>query len=181
VIIAVPPGEGALSFTLPGASASPLADAAISALSAALGGGILTASKPQRIDVGPVWIVAEAPDADSVLGLEPDMARLLDLSRSLRATGVTVFGRVASGDADIEVRSFAPAVGVAEDPVCGSGNGAVAVFRRLHGVAGGPTTYTARQGGRTGRAGRIRVTSGADGEITVGGACVTTIEGRLIA
>ena len=30
--------------------------------------------------------------------------------------------------ADVEVRSFAPADGVPEDPVCGSGNGCVAVM-----------------------------------------------------
>ena len=41
----------------------------------------------------------------------------------------TLSAEEASSDSDIEVRTFAPAYGVPEDPVCGSGNAAIAVFR----------------------------------------------------
>ena len=95
-------------------------------------------------------------------------------------TGLTVFGAYAGADAVIEVRSFAPSCGVDEDPVCGSGNGSVAVFRRAHGLlpADG-TSYVATQGRCVGRDGRVFVTVDAGGEVGVGGSCVTCIDGFL--
>ena len=75
----------------------------------------------------------------------------------------------------VAVRSFAPAVGVPEDPVCGSGNACVAVQRRAAGLRG---DYVAAQGEAVGRAGRIAVAYRGDA-IEVGGATVVCVEGRL--
>jgi PhzF family phenazine biosynthesis protein len=176
-------GEGAdrrLTLDLPPAKVTLLTPHEVSELDAVLGRPVLRDATPARIDVGPVWITAELADAEAVIGLEPDLARSAALERRLGATGVTVFGRHGQGEAEIEVRSFAPSSGIAEDPVCGSGNGCVAVFRRHHGrIPPEGAAWRAAQGRRCGRDGRVAVGVGADGRIGIGGACVTTLEARL--
>ena len=76
------------------------------------------------------------------------------------------------------VRSFAPADGIAEDPVCGSGNGAVAAYRLTRSQTGQGDSYTASQGREVGRDGHIAIRYAADG-IHVGGRAVTVVEGLL--
>jgi len=92
-----------------------------------------------------------------------------------------VFGlHPAGAAAAIEVRSFAPAHGIPEDPVCGSGNGCVAGLVRRHGLLPG-TGYVAAQGGSVQRDGRVHVRFGADGAIWLGGDAVTCVEGSILA
>lgn len=132
-----------------------------------------------RIDVGPVWVVADLGDARTVDTLEPDMAAITELSHALEASGATVFGRTGNAVAPIHVRSFAPAHGIPEDPVCGSGNVSVAAYLRATGLLKefGPD-YTARQGMQVGRDGRVQVRVSADG-IRIGGEAVTCVDGSL--
>ena len=134
-----------------------------------------------RVDVGPVWVVIDLGKAASVDALQPDMAAIEELSAQLDATGVTVFGRSGNSAAPIHVRSFAPAHGVPEDPVCGSGNISVAAFLRETGLLQefGPR-YTARQGMQVGRDGQVQVRVSADA-IEIGGEAVTCVDGRLRA
>jgi PhzF family phenazine biosynthesis protein len=77
------------------------------------------------------------------------------------------------------VRSFAPAHGIPEDPVCGSGNISVGAFLRETGLLKElGTSYTARQGMQVGRDGRVAVRVTADA-IEIGGEAVTCVDGRL--
>jgi PhzF family phenazine biosynthesis protein len=136
-------------------------------------------STPVRVDVGPVWIVGELADAQSLAALSPDMSALAEWSRSLEATGVTVFAPSGDGESAIHVRSFAPAHGIAEDPVCGSGNLSVAAYLRFKGQAGRfGEQYVARQGMALGRDGRVAVRLDPDG-LRIGGHAVTCVEGTL--
>lgn len=146
-------------------------------LADALGGNAVPCDGATAVDVGPIWIVTELADAAQVLALEPDLARLAALSRELGVTGVTVFGRHAHGECAYEVRSFAPAHGVPEDPVCGSGNGSVAHWLRARGR---DADYHASQGGAIGRDGRIAVRY-VDGRPHIGGECVTCVDGTIVA
>lgn len=132
-----------------------------------------------RVDVGPVWVVVDLGKAQAVDALVPDMPAIEKMSHALGATGVTVFGRTGSAATPIHVRSFAPAHGVPEDPVCGSGNVSVGAFLRQTGLLQefGPS-YTARQGMQVGRDGRVRVRVSADA-IQIGGQAVTCVDGRL--
>jgi PhzF family phenazine biosynthesis protein len=130
------------------------------------------------VDVGPVWFTLQlAGGGGQVRALRPDMGRLAGLAGS-GITGVNVFGLDDGGDGDLEVRSFAPAEGIPEDPVCGSGNGCVAALIRRDGVLGGRAAYTARQGRCLGRDGRVLVRFDGD-TIRLGGRAVTCVEGSL--
>jgi PhzF family phenazine biosynthesis protein len=91
-----------------------------------------------------------------------------------------VFASKDGTEADIEVRSFASSQGINEDPVCGSGNGSVAVFRHAHRLLPrGTTQYVATQGRCLGRSGRVAVRVDSDGKVELGGRCVTTVNGVL--
>jgi PhzF family phenazine biosynthesis protein len=128
------------------------------------------------VDVGARWVVAELADADAVLRLKPDLLACAAYEDEMLITGVTVFGQKPEGG--VEVRSFAPGDGIPEDPVCGSGNGAVAVYRQDRGQLKPRDGYEATQGRCVGRDGRIRIAV-TPTTIHVGGQAVTTISGTL--
>jgi PhzF family phenazine biosynthesis protein len=136
-------------------------------------------ARARRVDVGPVWVVVDLGKAQAVDALIPDMAAIAEMSDELRATGVTVFGRTGDASLPVHVRSFAPAHGVPEDPVCGSGNVSVAAFLRETGLLKEfGAAYTARQGMQVGRDGRVAVRVTAD-SIEIGGEAVTCVNGTL--
>ena len=106
------------------------------------------------------------------------MTALAEWSESLHITGVTVFAKSNDASSAIHVRSFAPAHGVPEDPVCGSGNLSVAVFlREAQLLKRFGETYVARQGMALGRDGRVWVRLGE--AIEIGGHAVTCVDGTL--
>ena len=166
---------------LPEARVTPLAATERAALEAALRAATDPAVPLRIIDVGPRWIVTAVADPSALLALQPDMTRLAAFERAVGVTGVTLFAERGADGHDIEVRTFAPSDGVPEDPVCGSGNGAVAVMRRALGRVSPGGSYLAQQGRCVGRDGRIEIALDAAGDIWVGGACVTTVQGTIEA
>lgn len=176
-------GAGAwqIAFELPAARHTALSPDQATELAAILGAAALDSQPPQFVDVGPVWTVVQLASAAAVLALQPDMARLAAFDLRAQATGVVVFGPYGAGHAAaIEVRAFAPSQGADEDPVCGSGNGAVAAFIRATGQQGSVgARYTSSQGAAVGRAGKLAIAFDADGAIRVGGQCVTCIDGTI--
>lgn len=164
---------------LPEARVTTLGAAERAALEAALGAATDPTVPLQVIDVGPRWLVTELAEPSVLLALQPDLTRLAALERATRTIGVTLFAERGAAGHDIEVRTFAPSDGVPEDPVCGSGNGAVAVMRRALGRVSPGGSYLAQQGRCVGRDGRIEIALDAAGDIWVGGACVTTVSGVL--
>jgi PhzF family phenazine biosynthesis protein len=169
-----------LVLDLPDAAITPLEPEDVDELEAILGASVNRYATPAIVNVGVVWIVAQVADADALLALQPDYARSARFERRLGATGLSLFGNHSAGEAEIEVRSFAPSCGVDEDPVCGSGNGSIAVFRSLRGMLStGRVRYIATQGRKVGRNGRIEVGVDGNGKVTIGGACVTCVDGIL--
>ena len=151
------------------------------AIHAALGVQSIGDTPPLLVNVGPVWMVVNVGNAETVNNLRPDLAAIAQLSTQLHMVGITVFGRTLATDPALCVRSFAPACGVPEDPVCGSGNASVAAFL-AH--AGMPDAighhYVASQGRALGRDGRVWVhVNRADFSVEIGGASVTCIDGTL--
>jgi len=173
---------GSLQMTLglPPSRVDPVSPEDVAELEQIFGCGGCIVTAPAVVNVGAVWTILHLPDAATVLGLRPDLARLADFERRLGITGVAAFGAHASGEAAIEVRAFAPSCGVDEDPVCGSGNGSVAVFQWVRGLLpSGGLDYVAAQGSRVGRDGRVHVSVDASGNVRIGGSCVTCVEGTL--
>jgi PhzF family phenazine biosynthesis protein len=179
-------GDGAarlITLALPPPKLTPLDPEDIEELEAVLGVPVDREASPTIVNVGAIWIVARVSSAEQVLSVQPDFARSAALERRLGVTGVTIFGPHQEGEAAIEVRSFAPSVGANEDPVCGSGNGSVAVFQHAHGLLSpqGENRYVAARGQCVGRAGCITVHIASDGAVQIGGQCVTTVAGTLTA
>jgi PhzF family phenazine biosynthesis protein len=95
-------------------------------------------------------LVLRVDSAATVLALKPDHSALKGLGK------VGVVGpHPAGGELDFEVRFFAAAIGINEDPVTGSLNANVARWLIDSGRA--PARYVAAQGTAMGRAGRIHV------------------------
>lgn len=163
----------------PPATDTPLGDADFAALEESLKAKVQ--GLPCIINVGPCWLVAELADAGVVGALAPDMQGIARLSDKLLIGGVTVYGAASDGQSAIHVRSFAPAHGIAEDPVCGSGNISVAAYLAKTGQTRRfGERYTARQGMQLGRDGRVSIRIEA-GKIFLGGSAVTCIDGMLRA
>lgn len=172
--------ERELTFELPPAKLTTLSSEDCSELEAVLGAAILRDPAPAIVNVGAIWIVAQLPSADAVLKLKPVFARSILLERRLGVTGISVFGKHDNEDAQIEVRSFAPSCAVEEDPVCGSGNGSIAIFQSQRGLLPTQgTKYLASQGRCVGRRGQVAVEVTASGAVKIGGKCVTCVEGTL--
>jgi len=129
-----------------------------------------------RGDVGPVWITAEMADAAALAALKPNLTALAEWSLAINASGVTLFAVSGERDCAFHVRSFAPAHGIPEDPVCGSGNICVAAYLRH--LKRAPASYIARQGLQMGRDGRIHMKVSAEA-IELGGRAVTCVEGSI--
>lgn len=138
--------------------------------------GTRTALDPYVVDCGPRWLTVALPTTADLYGLRRDEGALVSLSRDLGVAGVTAY---ALDGATPHVRSFAPADGISEDPVCGSGNACVGAHLRVTGrTAQTGTRYVAHQGSALSRDGRVQVALDGD-EVFIGGASVTVIEGTL--
>jgi len=99
------------------------------------------------VDVGPLWMVARIATTERLYGLHLDTNKIIELSRKTKSVGLCMY--TVDEHRDVHVRSFAPAAGIFEDPVCGSGNAAVAAHVRVsgaHNIVG--AEYTAYQGRR---------------------------------
>lgn len=155
----------------------------------------------QLLDNGPVWLALLLDNAQTLQALTPDhgalkvlgqkvgvvhvqtkpvMAALITRSnREARAFGPrSSMSEVSSEDQpEVEVRAFAAPVGVQEDPVTGSLNASLAQWLIADGHA--PNTYVASQGTCLGRAGRVHIEQDANGQVWVGGDCVTCIDGKV--
>ncbi|MDQ2879018.1 MAG: PhzF family phenazine biosynthesis protein [Pseudomonadota bacterium] len=166
-----------LRFDLPEGTVTALAASDCDELDAALGSPVLRAAAPSIINVGAVWIVAEVESPGALMAIRPDPARLAVLERGKAATGVSLFARYDDGT--LEVRSFAASSGIAEDPVCGTGNGSIALFRLHHGRVARGDGYGARQGRCIGRDGHVHIAISTQDVIGVGGATVTVARGTL--
>jgi len=126
----------------------------------------------QWVDNGPGWCVLQLATAQEVLDLEPDLSQI-------PTAMVGAIGAYPEGSPHAyEMRSFAPRIGVPEDPVCGSMNASVAQWLAATGAVSG--SYVVSQGRRLGRAGEIVIDVDADGTVWVGGATTTCFRGSAI-
>ena len=153
----------------------------------------------QNLDNGPVWLTLLLDSVDTVLELTPDLGVLAGLkvdvgiaalypaqaappliaraNREAQAFGRTGAAPVSDAPA-LEVRGFGVDMGVNEDPVTGSLNGSLAQWLIAEGHL--PERYLASQGACLGRVGQIYVERDAQGQVWVGGDCVTCVDGQVL-
>ncbi|MGW3286622.1 PhzF family phenazine biosynthesis protein [Streptomyces sp. NPDC001002] len=171
-LVTVRRGEDALSFAAPPrVREGALDDADLDRFVAAFGIKRDRVVAHQWVDNGPGWAVLHLSTAEEVLALEPDL--------SLIPTAmVGAIGAYPDGSRHrFELRTFAPGVGVPEDPACGSMNAAVGQWLTSTGAA--PASYRVSQGTRLGRAASIEITADADGTVWVSGAAVVCVRGTI--
>lgn len=120
----------------------------------------------------------------------PDPAALTALSRGIGCNGYHLF-TLQGPDAGTlaHCRMFAPAVGIAEDPVTGNANGPLGAYLVRHGLAGSDARTRGlsawlRQGEAMGRPGRVKVEVAVDGDgaptaVRIGGDAVVAFRGEM--
>jgi PhzF family phenazine biosynthesis protein len=164
-------GEG-IHIALPTAEYRAVEKETRVAVEQAIGASLL--EDPVVIDLGVAWLTGQVASGDLLRSRQPDMNRIAAAVKKAGASGINIFG--LDGDT-VEVRSFALHDGAVEDPVCGSGNGAVAYYLRER---RGPIDYLARQGRCLGRDGHIAIAYENDA-IWLGGLAVNCIDGHITA
>jgi PhzF family phenazine biosynthesis protein len=193
--------EGArLAFAAPPLRRSNPSPALLAQVAAALGLNADQIIAAQMLDNGPVWLGLLLDSRQTVLNLMPDLAALKPLlpgvgvasvniahaqgqviarsNREARAFGVSPPVPAVQAMPDLEVRFFAPDIGVGEDPVTGGFNGSLAQWLIAEGHA--PAEYIAAQGTCIGRAGRVHIAQDREGQVWVGGESVTCVKGQVV-
>lgn len=137
------------------------------------------------VSTGVPWLIVALARREAISEIVPDLALIQRECKRLRAAGITTFvERGAGGPARIRVRTFAPGEGVSEDPVCGSGNGAVAAYIARHTHPDAEScAYIAEQGIEIGRDGLVQASWDrvhAQVRVRIGGSAVTVATGQLL-
>ena len=160
----------------------------------------------QWLDNGPHWLGLLLDSPETVLSLSPDHAALktaghmvgvasveagddapLLIARSNREARVfpaasrapsEPSASAASPQPGLQVRAFAAPLDVPEDPVTGSLNASLAQWLIADGLM--PDRYVATQGLCLGRQGEVHLERDAQGQVWVGGASVTCVQGRVL-
>ena len=190
--------SGRLAFAAPALQRSTPTPALLADVTAALGITPSQVLAAQSLDNGPLWCSLLLDSPATVLQLTPDHAALARLGVKVGVAGIypdaeesesplirranreaAAFGARSAGSAAprLEVRAFAAATGINEDPVTGSLNASLAQWLIGEGLL--PDNYIASQGLNIGRAGQVHVRRDADGQVWVGGHTVTCIDGTV--
>jgi PhzF family phenazine biosynthesis protein len=190
--------SGRLAFAAPALQRSTPAPDQLAALTAALGITPSQVLAAQSLDNGPLWCSLLLDSPATVLQLTPDHAALARLGVKVGVACIypdalesdsplirranreaAAFGARSGGSAAprLEVRAFAAATGINEDPVTGSLNASLAQWLIGEGLL--PDNYIASQGINIGRAGQVHVRRDADGQVWIGGHTVTCIDGTV--
>lgn len=172
-LIEVRRGNGILSFAAPATQRTgELESGYLAQIVAAFGIREDQVLAHQWVDNGPGWGVIRLATAQEVLDLEPDLSQIP--TAMIGAIGAYPAG----SEYAYEMRTFAPAAGITEDPVCGSMNASVGQWLTASGAM--PNRYRVSQGSRLGRAGAISITADDDGTVWVGGATTTCFRGTAL-
>src|SRR5581483_10345299 len=126
-----------------------------------------------RADVGGS-VHALVATTEPIDRLDPDLARVAEISRRCRAH--TVVPLRALGGSDLHARVFGPASGFSEDPGSGSAAGPVALFSRE--LWGTEERVTVAMGAEIRRPSRLAVDVSSG--VVVGGDVVVSAEGELV-
>jgi PhzF family phenazine biosynthesis protein len=124
---------------------------------------------------------------DMLNQLRPDLSRLIEISGDIDCNGYYVFTLETDvGDILAHGRMFAPAIGIAEDPVTGNANGPLGAYLVKHRMAtpvDGVFSFRAQQGEALGRPGVVEVSVDVQGseprEVRVAGRAVIVFQAAI--
>lgn len=168
----------------------PFADAQCDDITAAL--GLTQVDLDQRcpiqiVSTGHSKVMIGIRSRDKLDSLQPNLARLTEISAAIGCNGYFVF--TLDSDADdilTHGRMFAPAIGIPEDPVTGNANGPLGAYLTHHHLVpteGEAFSFKGRQGRAMGRPGTVEVTvqleKGAPTLVRVAGQAVIAFQGQL--
>lgn len=195
--------EGRWAFAAPPVQMRSMPEATLPALLTALGLQTNQVMDSQILNNGPEWWAFLLDDVETVRNLAPDHLALKQLGVKVGVAAKTEQKNISSPllisrsnresrafagkslrnaatdkpDAQLEVRAFAAAIGITEDPVTGSLNASLSQW--LIGSGEMPTDYVASQGSALGREGRVHIQQDTQGQVWVGGDTVICIEGHV--
>ncbi|MES3003377.1 MAG: PhzF family phenazine biosynthesis protein [Pseudomonadota bacterium] len=164
-----------LAFAAPALKRSSPSPAVLAQIAGALGVKAQQVIAAQMLDNGPAWFSLLLDSPRTVLGLSPNHFELKNLG--VKVGVAAAYAQAAAGEPDLEVRAFAAAIGIQEDPVTGSLNAGLAEWLIAEKYM--PERYLAAQGACLDRAGRVHVERDAEGQVWIGGDSVTCIGGSV--
>ena len=197
--------QGRWAFAAPPTKLRAIPEDKLSALVQALGIAAHQVIACQILNNGPEWWAFLLDTTETVRKLSPDHLALKQLGIKVGVAAITQHEALNSGllisrsnresrafvgrtsnatpsvmadeEPDLEVRAFAAAIGITEDPVTGSLNASLAQW--LIGSGKMPGHYLASQGQALGRQGRVHIQQDSQGQVWVGGDTVVCIEGHV--
>ncbi len=164
-----------LAFAAPPCKSSATSPAVLAQIAGALGLKADRVVAAQTLDNGPVWFALLLDSPQSLLQLTPDHIQLKNLGYKVGVAAL--YADPTAGSPALEVRAFAAAVGVPEDPVTGSLNASLAQWLIASGHM--PERYLAAQGTCMERTGRVHIERDDSGQVWVGGQSITCISGSV--
>lgn len=189
---------GAWAFAAPALQRHDVEADELRAVCEALGLDSALVLRAQHLNNGPQWLGLLLDKTATVLCMSPDHAALKKTGFKVGVAALyeaqampALIGRAnhealafmktshhpLPEEIALEVRGFAAAIGISEDPVTGSLNASLAQWLIAEGLL--PTRYVASQGTVLGREGRIYIEQDVTGQVWVGGQSVTCVRGQV--
>jgi PhzF family phenazine biosynthesis protein len=134
-------------------------------------------SEPIAIDAGPVWLTFSVANKIILNNISIDFEKTMKLSQETGIAGLNIY--CIDDSVSVHLRTFAPVLGILEDPVCGSGHAAVAAHLQISGmskIVG--NNYLAYQGSVIGRNGIVKIIND-NNDIYIGGDSVIVTDGTI--
>lgn len=139
-----------------------------------------------KVSTGIWWMVVGVKELNKLANVKPDFKAIEAVSADNNVIGITPFCLETFNPMyNYHMRTFAPYVGVNEDPVCGTGNGCVSSYIVHNGLVSNSeeVKLIGEQGIEVGRPGCVHVNiKQKDGNIIAtkaGGTAVTVLEGTM--
>lgn len=140
-----------------------------------------------KTSTGLWWLVFGVKNLDKLMNAKPDLSAINRVSEDFNLIGITPFCiETLDEKYSYHLRAIAPLVGVAEDPVCGTGNGSVASYIIQNKLIKCNDTIDliGEQGMEVDRPGCVYVSISKENdkisEVKIGGTAVTVLNGELI-
>lgn len=147
----------------------------------------LMALPAAKVNTGLWWLVVGIKSLEKLQNIKPNLTAIEELSEQYGFIGITPFClETLDKNYSYHLRAIAPYVGIAEDPVCGTGNGSVASYIIQNKLIAWEESINliGEQGQEVDRPGCVyAIISMQNNEITgvkIGGTAVTVLEGKMV-